>query len=517
MTSLVVTSIFNGSKNKMRMKGKTILYLLAAGSLLLAGCQKENFGNTDGIRFKTSAGMGTKTVYGDDVTESGTTWQIIDWKVDDVIRIYSDKAVHRYATTQHFWDYEVTGKSISGHLSYATIQPAVYSVNGMRNGLVWADEPDTYLFYGIYPATDCANGASGVLNGSIPADQAAGDADTNLPQYGFLTAAQKISITSSDYAKENKVITLANGGPEVELRFEPAFTAFEFDLTADGATTLVDFTMTTEESLLTGPFTVTYGGTDGLTPTYAAASSGTGKSITVTFPANTVISPTADYKFTVFALPLDITGATISFTVKNAAGYQFTRSLKLDKKNTSGVFEPVEFAARKKHRITADMKAVWCFKYIDITGKAYDWEVEAVNEVSADNPQASQFEVTGEGVTEGSARQTWILNGNTATVSFKIFTPESGTWMIVPQGDVDKFTVTYNGSAVTGESFSGAIRSSSDPVTRVEFTVAPNGAASGDRIWFKTYAIDSHDVQFSLDSETQLYDIRGYHYFMNAE
>lgn len=501
----------------MRMKGKTLLYLLAAGSLLLAGCQKEDFGNTGGIRFKASSGIGTKTVYGDDVTESGTTWQIIDWEVNDSIRIYSDKAVHRYATTQHFWDYEVTGKTISGHLSYATIQPSVYTVNGMRNGLVWADEPDSYFFYGISPSVDCANGASGVLNGSIPANQGEVSTSAKLPKYGILTAAQAITISSDDYGKENKVLTLAENGPEVELRFEPAFTAFEFDLTADGATTLVDFTMTAEESLLTGPFTVTYGGTDGLTPTYAAASSGTGKSISVTFPANTVISPTADYKFTVFALPLDITGLKITFTVKNAAGYQFTRSLKLDQKNSNGVFEPVEFAARKKHRITADMKAIWCFKYIDITGKAYDWEVEDVNEVSADNPQASQFEVTGEGVTEGSARQTWILDGNTATVSFKIFTPEGGTWMIVPQGDVDKFTVTYNGSAVTGASFSGAIRSSSDPVTRVEFTVAPNGADAGERIWFKTYAIDSNDVQFSLDSETQLYDIRGYHYFMNAE
>ena len=272
--------------------------------------------------------------------------------------------------------------------------------------------------------------------------------------------------------------------------------------------------MTAEETLLTGPFTVTYGGTDGITPTYAAATSGTGKAITVTFPANTKVSPTSPVKFTVFALPLDITGLKISFTVKNAGGYQFTRSLTLDKKNSSNVFVPVEFAARKKHRISAEMNAIWCFKYIDITGAAVDWEVVGVTEDSDSNPQASQFEVSGEGVVQGSAKQTWVLGNNTAAVTFKIFSPEGGTWEVVPQGDVDKFTVTGT--------LSGSIRAREDeltqPVTRVNFTVTPkSSAAAGDRIWFKTYVTDKNGVQFSLDSETQLYDIRGFHYFLKAE
>ena len=502
----------------MRMKGRTILYLLAAGSLLLAGCQKTGLsgdGDASGaIRFTASAApTGTKANYGNDVTESGTTWQIINWEANDVLRIYSDKAVHRYVTTQHWWDYEVVSASVSGHESHATIQPSVYSENGLRNGLVWGDEPDTYTFYGIYPAADFSSGTSGVLGGSIPANQSSDALSTDLPAYGTLTAAQRIKLNAADFDALHTVIPLANGGRNVEMRFEPAFTAFEFDLTADGEVTLVDFTMTAEETPLTGPFTVTYGGTNGITPTYAASATGTGKSISVTFPANTKVSATGHVKFTVFALPIDLTGLKISFTVKNANGYQFTRSLKLDEKNSSNVYVPVEFAARKKHRITADMKAVWCFKYIKINGQAVDWEVENVTETSDSNPQASQFEVSGEGVTQGSARQTWVLGGHTATVSFKIFSPEGGTWQVVPQGDVDKFTVTGT--------LSGSIRSRenelTEPVTRVTFTVAPNGAAAGDRIWFKTYVTDKNGVQFSLDSETQLYDIRGFHYFLNAE
>ena len=43
----------------------------------------------------------------------------------------------------------------------------------------------------------------------------------------------------------------------------------------------------------------------------------------------------------------------------------------------------------------------------------------------------------------------------------------------------------------------------------------PSGtAADDDQLFFKTYVIDTNGMRQSLDSETQLYDMRGYHYFM---
>ena len=50
--------------------------------------------------------------------------------------------------------------------------------------------------------------------------------------------------------------------------------------------------------------------------------------------------------------------------------------------------------------------------------------------------------------------------------------------------------------------------------TKVNFTVTANGAANGDQLFFKTTVKDENGAIYNLDSETQLYDTRGYHYFM---
>ncbi len=169
------------------------------------------------------------------------------------------------------------------------------------------------------------------------------------------------------------------------------------------------------------------------------------------------------------------------------------------------------------------------FLTVTLTGEVRNWDTTEVPYTTTDVlPQATQFAVSGAGVqnvydlhhTDAGKpyRQTWVLGENTATVSFRIFSPAGGTYQIVPQGDTGKFTVS---GTLTG---SISARPSSDDIpsniTKAVFTVTPNGAAANDQIWFKTYVTDtkgtedtSDDVTYSLDSETQLYDIRGYHYF----
>ncbi len=178
----------------------------------------------------------------------------------------------------------------------------------------------------------------------------------------------------------------------------------------------------------------------------------------------------------------------------------------------------VEIAKMNTYAVTSG------FLEITLTGEVIDWDETEVSYATTDNlPQSTQFAVGGEGVqnvytlhhtNEGKPyRQTWVLGTNTATVSFRIFSPAGGTFEIVPQGDTDKFTVT----GVTGfaDGLTGNISARGNAITKVVFTVTPkDGAAAGDKIWFNTYVTDTASgTTYSLDSETQLYDIRGYHYF----
>ena len=163
------------------------------------------------------------------------------------------------------------------------------------------------------------------------------------------------------------------------------------------------------------------------------------------------------------------------------------------------------------------------FLTVTLTGEVIDWDATSVSYITDNLPQATQFAVDGvsnvyqlhpDNANAKALRQTWVLGSNSATVSFRIFSPAGGTYEIVPQGATEKFTVI---GTLTG---SISARNSNDGITKAVFTIEPDGAAAGDQIWFKTYVTDtkgtedtSDDVTYSLDSETQLYDIRGYHYF----
>lgn len=322
---------------------KTIAYLLlAAGILSLAGCQKNGLsGIVSGdntIRFGATSAAGTKTAYSGDVTDG---FERIDWAADDVLRIYSDKAAYRYDETQFYSDYKVTSVTPNGKESAAEIVPAT------GNGLVWGDEPANYTFWGVYPATDCADGAKGVLKLNLPAEQD-GKAD-NVKTYGFLTATAAANITADDFDANKVVVTKKNGGTkdDVRLAFEPAFTAFEIELVSNElAITLNSFTLSSESKSLAGDFTVSYNGT---TRTCADANATAVKAITVE-DLGEIAPATADaaaktVTFTVFAQPQTFNDLKISLDI-NVSGSAQTRSLKLTKDGTG-----VEFGACKKHRL----------------------------------------------------------------------------------------------------------------------------------------------------------------------
>ena len=493
------------------MKTKTLFILLAGAGLLFAGCNKQNeFGG----KYSRQAGapvvfgvdsrsIETKTTYGDTETAGGKTIQAINWKAGDKIRVYSPQADRSaYGEDEHWADYTVTPNSSNASLgTLTTVQPA---------GLSWG-ESGSYTFYSVYPAPAAdeaavPDGANGTIALSMPATQLVSD----QMEYAFMTAAAEVTTTESDNA--------------VELDFHPAFTAFEITLTADEALELVNFALISSDTPVAGDFTVSYSGT---TASYDCT--GTGKRIDIAdLGSDAAIDQSTPFTFNVFCLPQTLQGLKLAFTIrKSGATGTETRSLTLNDKNGN----PVAFAACHKHRITGQMQGSYNFKYITLTGDVLDWEAETVTEHSDDLPQAGQFNVSTNvknvyqlhNTDEGKAlRQTWVLGSETATVTFKVFSPEGGTWEIEPQGATDKFTVTYDGSAVTG-AFYGHINSRSEEdhgsgATVVTFTVKASGAEARDRIWFKTYVYDGKEAprtgtKFSMDSETQLYDMRGFHYF----
>ena len=348
----------------MKAFSKTLL-LLAGMSLLLAGCQKEGrYDNDKGlIRFSASARPETKTAYGiyDYDTYNNPVWQRIDWVVGDNVRIFSPEAVDRYNDGKHYADYRVVEVTPNGRESEAKIVntatgDSATEVNDNLNGLVWAGEP-TYSFFGIYPvsagttAKDQETGPSASFTGlEIEADQGTGDLSVNMPKYGYLTAAK----------------TGVSNGSNVRLEFEPAFTAFEVTLQAqtgvEGEIPIVNFELVSEgDDVLAGPFGISYSGT---TRSFDF-SEATGKTVGITFPNGTTIAPataTADAKtltFTVFALPHTVSNLMLRFTVKDDAGQNVTRKLRLTKDDG-----PIEFTGCRKHRIfgMAMPKDVWRFE-----------------------------------------------------------------------------------------------------------------------------------------------------------
>lgn len=334
------------------LMNKALKYILltAAGALLLAGCQKTGIsGQGDGtIRFKISAGTaGTKTAYG----ETAGSWQSIDWKVNDQIRIYSNVATDRYSG-RNYSDYKITGVTAGT----SATNPSKATLSEDQNGLVWGDEPATYHFYGIYPPTDCTNGAAGILGGTIPATGQTGD-PADVKDYGFLTAAASVTLKDTDFDALKTVKFPTDGGPDVTLAFEPAFTAFEIVLkAAEGVTNPIPvkgFKLVSGAEPVAGAFTVDCTGS-----TKAYASTSTTNEISFSFPENTAVSADGDpLTFTVFALPLDFSQLKLEFTVLEGENPNpMPRSLRLtyatDVTDKHAKGDYITFGACKKHIIT---------------------------------------------------------------------------------------------------------------------------------------------------------------------
>ena len=489
--------------NQKAMKKIIIIASLIGGSLMLAGCQKE-FGKGGEVRFVASsvAGPQTRAEYsGEGTTNSDglLTWERINWVSGDQLRIWSDAA--KTSGGAVYSDYKVSSvnvKSGDNTRSQATVE------NAMPNGLNWDGVESACGFWSVYPASmaDTDDDKSAEL--SIATAQTPSDGLTKAP---MVAAVEGVAPNSA-----------------VTLEYYPAFTAFEITLeSADQGITLNSFALTSTSTALSGKYTATIAAGGNTTYDCTAAIS---KRVEYTFDSGTTIAKGSPVTFTILALPQDLTNLTLEFNVtigETAA----TRKLALTKNGS-----PITFNGLSKHRIygLAMPGNNWNFKYITLEGVVIDWTDVEVSGLDTDNlPEASQFVVNGanngryytsgdqtspvSGRNATAYRQYWLMkSGVPTTVTFKIMAPEGGTYEVVPQGNTGEFTITGN---LEGE-IAAKPESADTPSTTtvVNLTITSTTTTTDAKLYFKTYVTDKNGNKYNIDSETQLFDLRGYHYFV---
>ena len=384
----------------MRTSRFYILLLLAAVSTLLAACEPVSDGGRQ-VRFTASSGGSsmTKTQY-DGENENGT-YAIIAWGDTDKIRIYSpstsslqgsdgqtvDPTASGTPTEYNYVyaDYGLTNITRSGHEDKANLDLSA----GNANGLSWKTDGGSATFFGAYPSTTGISWYQGGLafNVVVPGSQTitfddSGVHTPDISSYSLLA------------------MQTANNGEAVNLRFFPAFTAFEFHLKSKfDEITLNSVTLTTaaNDAYMTGtciynPALEKKGGEEEFfikNEKLYFFGSECSKSLTVAFPAETKITTNKEVSFTLFALPNDL--SQMSITINCTVNGQ-TKDRKLNLKYSGGDW--VTFPAGHKALITGlalDSGATWL---LTINGEVLPWIYTEEETSFAQNVQSGPFVIS---------------------------------------------------------------------------------------------------------------------------
>ena len=310
-------------------KRRVLLLFVAFATLLLAGCQKQDVPDC-GIRFtaKSQPGVDTKTAYsGQTYTEASQTYERINWVVGDVIRMYSDKA--KTKDNQPYADYTVSSIDNDNRYSQANLT---------GTGLIWGEELGVYHFWGIYPAHEMSfTGGTGTASGlAVPAVQdviadnktVVADA-TELSAIGFGSSVTEATVFSPDMRCAWMVADtpdVTEGASSFSMDFYPAFTAFQFSLASqfDATLRVKSFTLSSADTDIVGTFDASFAATGSSTYSNFSGS----HDLTVSFGSGVDITNTKALRFTVLALPRDVSKLSISFGIE-VNGTAVTRKLDL--------------------------------------------------------------------------------------------------------------------------------------------------------------------------------------------
>lgn len=485
------------------------------------------------VTFTTVAGeVGTKTAYGDNYPESGTTtWQYIDWVTGDHIQIVSNNAANQAG--RHSADYrisELLGRS--GHQSMANVEPT-------PNGLTWG-EAQKYDFYAVYPtpgtgavdaiySPDDLNSDNAAMLGTVRVilpynPTPTGNTKKYLTATGTATTegAENIAYTYDVYEPDMKyaVMTAAatdvdkDGETDVSLLFKPAFTAFEFNLTsADENFTVNKVELFSAEDYLAGTYVLKAGAelSNGSVQT-----SGTSNSQYLTMTVNHALTPNSGFTFTFFTIPIQNTG-TLGLRVVTSSGTAILNLTDTDK-TSAYKFEP-----GKKYRINLlKLGGTWKYK-INLDPNARPWDLVEESTTFSQNIQATPFDIknakeTGNnyypaGTKDYQVRTLDIDNGKTFfEVTFKPSAPLGGYWQLIPESNgglgaaAFKVEVWDDKDNIGSSDLKGQIMN--QPVTLHITSIVTDDQRTEDhaiiiKSIFSTSATFDENSTFSADSEIQ--------------
>ena len=517
------------------MKNKALfsVLLLTVVLTVLSSCDPTLM-NEGGRKVKFTASSANSQLTKTSNGRLATDYWTINWVSGDQLRIYSPNTGTVSGSTgtatvptdpsqgldYSYSDYSIDAITTSGHVSKATLK------NVDANGLSWMSD-QTATFYGAYPKDVQICSTLPDSDGKYHLRFAVEIPDAGTSgQTGVRDDVSKMPLLA--------IQTVPDGG-DVTLDFYPAFSTYELELLSyEGDMTIysVTFSSGTTTDYVTG---ICYydlnklpAGSHFLPNTAIDYESGNSS---ITFDFGTTgknVSTTQALTLAFFTLPRAYTNPklTVDFSVNGS--HRYSRTLVLKKTDADLTFPAGNFAKINAVQVKGEI----CFKTITINGVAAAWDSTAVT--PALMPQTSQFnvkpqptDIDDEGVNHGvynvfdkhegedptdpdfgkQYRQYWVIpQGKTATVSFKIITPKTGTYTITPVGDTDSFTVTGN--------LSGNIEDLGTTRT-VSFQITPTTTANKS-LHFNT-TVTSGGVTYNIDSETQLFDIRGYHYFVTVD
>lgn len=475
---------------------KTRILWAVAALVLLAGCQKFGGAGKE-IRFSAVAksDAATKTVYSGEVVGG---YERINWVVGDKIRIYSSEAACNNDGTYHWADYQVSTITPSAQYSKASTLNVVHSTRG---GLAWEGD-GTYNFYSIYPAPSADEAAPGTVRGTSGTPFAC-----TIPaaQTGTATTVEAIASganTTVYYPSMENAYLVAydsqSNGNDITLDFDPAYTAFHISAGAgsapETAKEIKSVTLTSASTALNGAYTAFYnsGWNYGIT--------GTGLATTFTFTGgNYTIPVDGKVEFVIFALPQQLGGLTLTFTLADDT----TRSLKL-KKNTPDAGTDasgfINFAPCKKHYISGLL----------IPGSV--WTVDGSTEVKVKMDENIEPWTNQESHQDYGNATAPIINASklsgTGPYNFSVYAPVGGQWKIRATTDVAGNTPATglnihrtnrdSGSSDPEDSTGGVLTGTigAPNPALVEFSLT---GASGTYYLF--FSVIADGVEYSINSE----------------
>ncbi len=551
------------------MKNKSLVLLLIAGAILsLTGCEKDPAANGKSGSIKLSFATGapqTKTEYsGQGAKADGTAttnydevaWERINWIEGDLLLVWSDNAVNK-KTGSNYAKYTVggaTAKDYTHGKKTESWSPAV--ALDTEDELFYDGSSTSYNFWGMYPyaAPDgltASTAASFKPTFTIPSSQSKKSASGNVEKPDMDLAVM--------FAKAGSYTSTQ----DVELRFYPAYTAYEFSLKLDSSYSADELALNKIE--LVSPYDAVAengivghrlsGGT--VTATIAAEGATTyafsgSPSNTVAYTFNgATLSKTQDLVFTIFALPEDVTGMKVNFYVGGNTTTTPDRTAVL--KNSGA---DITFDACMKHRIRGiAYNAGWSF---ELEGQVLDWDytqrsTSFTNQVASDAfsilgaEESSNHYVSSDPVDKSytplsfeeynalstQAKNAYLVAHPTYQyryyqvrtllmpdpgyfeVSFKPIAPLGGYWVLEPEGDLDMFDITIkdvdgtNWDPVDKANFRGQIMNQD-----IVFRITPSSNVPSTRtqpytLMFRAYFSPNYDFEPALSADSEIQDVHG--------